>query len=184
MKKNIIICILSVIILILSFLNFNDFDNNSNVKEDITEKLFYGNWRVLDYMPVETVTPSAYSGFDADDNFRGQDLIDNIVGQEIFFGVGYIENQGKRYELSDDYIIQIIPIISDDMIIGSASAKTLDITGEYFSMVFFTILSENKSVEGIRDFRTLNQLYIKDINTIYASVNGFLTFELSRIEKK
>jgi len=121
-------------------------------------------------------------GFDSNDNFRGQDLTDNILGQELFFGGDYIENQGKTYKLAESYVTYSVPLLSGDTIIGSASAETLGISGEYFSIVFFSIIPEEIHGEGNRNFTSLNQLYIKDINTIYASVNGYLTFKLIRTD--
>ena len=74
-----------------------------------------------------------------------------------------------------------VPLLSGDTIIGSAFAETLGISGEYFSIVFFSIIPEEIHGEGNRNFTSLNQLYIKDINTIYASVNGCL-FKLVRTD--
>jgi len=163
------------------FLNNAD---KSPAEIEFDYQLFLGKWKVTDMIPIETVIPSIFSGFDENDNLRGQDLIDNILGQEIFFGRDYIENQGKIYKISEKYKIDKILILSEDMIIGSTSAKTLDITGEFFYVVYFSLPSMYIKKEGNRDFTSLNQLYLKDTNTIYASVGGFLTFELKREEIK
>ncbi|MDR1505199.1 MAG: hypothetical protein LBT43_22350 [Prevotella sp.] len=143
-------------------------------------QLIFGKWKVIDVVPVEINVPSNYSGFDSNDNFRGQDLIDNIVGQEIFFGGDYVKNKGVKYELAEGYKTYSLPLLSDDTIIGCNSAGTLGITGDYCSIVFFTIPHENRNEEGKRDFTSFNQLYLKDLNTIYASINGCFTFELER----
>ncbi len=74
-------------------------------------------------MSTEMNVPSTYSGFDENDNFRGQDLIDNIVGQEIFFGGDYIENQGIVYEIAEGYTTYGLPIFSEDTIIGCITFK-------------------------------------------------------------
>jgi hypothetical protein len=145
-------------------------------------QMFFGRWKVIDMMPVEINVPSTYSGFDENDIFRGQDLIDNIVGQEIFFGGDYIENQGIVYELTEGYTTYGLPLFSEDTIIGCNTAKELGITGDYFSIVFFSVSDEEKKEEGKRNFASLNQLYLKDINTIYASVDGCITFKLQREE--
>lgn len=141
-------------------------------------QLFLGKWKVTDIAPVEIATPSVYSGFDENNHFRGQDLIDNIVGQELFFGEDYIENRGIKYKLASAYKTYSVAL-SEDMIIGCTTAKSLGIVGNYVSVVYFSIRAAKKEA-GQRDFTNLNQLYLKDSETIYASVNGYLTFQLER----
>lgn len=159
------------------------YDNYSwlvTVDKEFYRQLFFGKWKIINIVPIEITIPSTYSGFDENNNFHGQDLIDNIVGQEIFFGGDYVENHGVKYELSEGYKTYSVPLLSEDTIIGCTSAKTLGITGGYFSIVFFEIVYKGKGEEGICDFTSLNQLYLKDLNTIYASIDGCLTFELQR----
>ena len=176
-KKNCLRFFAMIIVLLLAGCQSG---NDSNTKKDFNIQLFSGKWYVTEVVPVEIATPSTYSGFDENGVFRGQDLIDNIVGQEIFFGEDYIESRGEKCQLVEQYKFQNVPILSDDTIIGCTSAKTLGITGNNVSVVHFAIAQGDISQEGNRDFTSLNQLYLKDSNTIYSSVSGHLTFKLER----
>lgn len=133
---------------------------------------------MIDVAKVEVATPSIYSGFDEDDHFRGQDFIDQILGQELFFGDDYIENQDTQYALTEGYETYCIPLPSEETMIGCTSAGSLEITGDYYSVVYFALKQDGK-----KDFTTLDRLYLKDVNTMYASVNGYLTFKLERISE-
>ena len=141
-------------------------------------QFFFGKWKVIEMITIDVSIPSIYMGFDENDNIRGQDLIDNIIGQELYFGADYIANKGIEYKLEKGYKTYSVPLLNQNTIIGCNYAKSLGINGDYFSIVFFSLGIGKK--EGSRDFTSLNQLYLKDINTIYASVNGCMTFLLKR----
>jgi len=149
--------------------------------EDIFyQQIFLGEWLIHDMVPVEFSVPSIYSGFDVNNNFKGQDLLDNIVGQVIFFGGDYVENNGVVYNLEKNYETYCVAITSDDTRIGSNTAGTLGFDNSILPIVFYTI-SDKKDM-GERNITNLNQLYIKDANTIYASIDGCVTFMLKRTQ--
>ena len=149
-----------------------DFENEYKwpTKDDIElhHQVFFGKWKVVCMVPIEMSIPSVYSGFDKNNNFRGQDLMDNI------------ENKGEKYELKEGYKTFSVPIVSENTSVGSSSVKSLGITGGCLSIVFFEMINEGGNIEGKRGVPTVNQLYIKDSNTIYASINGYIIFKLER----
>jgi hypothetical protein len=167
----------------------------SRVKNSISyNQLFYGTWKVIEPIPADAPLPSRYSGFDSEGNFRGPDYTP-ILGKQITFGESYVnegendyyvEWDGQRQYLVYGFRTYTHPLFSEEDFIGYHYAKTLGVTGNYHSIVYF-ILPNNFIAKHYEPDRPneihvsdLCFLYLKDDNTIYASDGGLL-FLLERV---
>lgn len=148
-------------------------------------QMFYGKWRIVDCISSDMPLPSSYYAIDEDGDFIGMDYT-TILGVEITFGEKFVEYLGERHDLVYGPQTYTHALISETDILGQNYAKSLDITGNYYSIVYF-VLPDNYRVTGpILDrpkemkVSDLCFLYLKDNNTIYAS-DGNLTYLLERI---
>lgn len=148
-------------------------------------QMFYGTWKIVECIPADIPLPSSYYSIDEDGNFVGMDYT-TIIGLEITFGEDFVKYSGEKYDLQYGSQTYTHALFSEMDIIGSNYAKSLDITGNYFSIVYF-VLPDNYRVTGPvinrpKEMRIgdLCFLYLKDNNTIYAS-DGNLTYLLERL---
>lgn len=148
-------------------------------------QLFYGKWKIVDYIPADLSLPSTYSGLDEAGNLKGPDVT-KIIGKELSFEEDYAEYQGNKYQFAYGPVTYTHALQSEQEQIGYNFAKSLGITGEYYSIVYF-LLPDNyqvdQSAKYIHEIRIddLCYLYIKDNETIYAS-NGIITYLLKRLD--
>ena len=148
-------------------------------------QLFYGIWKIVDYIPADLSLPSTYSGLDEAGNLKGPDVT-KIIGKELSFEEDYAEYQGNKYQFAYGPVTYTHALQSEQEQIGYNFAKSLGITGEYYSIVYF-LLPDNyqvdQSAKYIHEIRIddLCYLYIKDNETIYAS-NGIITYLLKRLD--
>ncbi|MDW2798268.1 hypothetical protein RZO55_11860 [Clostridium boliviensis] len=173
--------------------NYIELNTAKNQKIDAYElrnaisynQLFYGKWKIVDYIPADLSLPTTYSGFDEDGNFKGPDVT-NVIGEEITFEENYAEFSGNKHQFVYGPETYTHALQSDQEQIGYNYAKSLGIKGEYYSIVYF-LLPDNyqvdQSTKYIHQIRIddLCYLYIKDNETIYAS-NGIITYLLKRLD--
>lgn len=163
----------------------NKMCNDYELKNAISyNQLFYGKWRIVDYVPSDLSLPTSYSGFDEEGNFKGPDVT-NIIGEEITFEENYAEFSGNKYQFAYGPETYTHALQSEQDQIGYNYAKSLGITGNYYSIVYFLLPNNyqvSKNAEYVHEIRIddLCFLYIKDNETIYAS-NGIITYLLKRI---
>lgn len=203
-----IILFISVILNLLYFLNIfyidKDVSYNTDQKEELFEpimsgsekvdeyelkndisynQLFYGKWKIVDYVSADIPLPSSYSGFDEKGEFRGPDVT-TIIGEEIIFGEDYAEYSGKKYQFVYGPETYTHALQSEEDLIGYNYARSLGITGNYYSIVYFLLpdnyqVARNKKYMHELRIDDLCFLFIKDNETIYAS-NGIITYLLKR----
>lgn len=147
-------------------------------------QIFYGKWEITDYVSADIPLPSAYSGFDENGKFRGPDVT-SVIGKEIIFGENYAEYSGKKYQFVYGPETYTHALQSDEDQIGYNYARSLGITGNYYSIVYFLLpnnyqVAKNDNYESEMRIDDLCFLYIKDNKTIYAS-NGIITYMLKRL---
>ncbi len=173
--------------------NYIGLNTAKNLKVDAYElknaisynQLFYGKWKIVDYMPADLSLPSTYSGLDEAGNLKGPDVT-KIIGKEISFEENYAEYQGNKYQFAYGPVTYTHALQSEQEQIGYNYAKSLGITGEYYSIVHFLLPDNyqvNQDEKYIHEIRMddLCYLYIKDNETIYAS-NGIITYLLKRLD--
>lgn len=173
--------------------NYIGLNTAKNLKVDAYElknaisynQLFYGKWKIVDYIPADLSLPSTYSGLDEAGDLKGPDVT-KIIGKEIFFEENYAEYQGNKYQFAYGPVTYTHALQSEQEQIGYNYAKSLGITGEYYSIVHF-LLPDNyqvdQSAKYVHEIRIddLCYLYIKDNETIYAS-NGLITYLLKKLD--
>lgn len=145
--------------------------------------LFYGKWKIVEQVSAEFAQPSYISGFYEDGTFRGPDT-STILGMEITFALDCVEYSGKKFEYACKPRTYSHSL-SEDTEINFNYAKTLGITGNYYSVVEF-LLPGHDRISGedepkkvkISDIRNL---YLKDKDTIYANAYYGITYKLERI---
>ena len=154
------------------------------------ETLFYGKWKIVEYVWAELPQPSYISGFyqneDGSITFRGPDT-STIIGMEITFDLDYVECSGEKYEYVCRPRTYSYPL-SEDTTIHFNYAKTLGITGNYYSVVKFLLPGHDKPNEVGRSYKLgigdIREVYLKDNNTMYADVYYGMTYRLERVVDK
>jgi len=148
-------------------------------------QLFYGKWRLSAYVPSDFSLPSSYTRLDETGEIIGPNL-NNIIGKEIIFTEDHAEFSGTKHKYSYGPVTYTHALLSGEQELGYHYAKTLGLTGNYYSIIFF-LLPDNYQVAGfdnhVNEVRIddLYLLYLKDINTMYAS-NGVVMYQLERID--
>ena len=178
--------------------------NDSFYNVDLTNKnhvyhqFFYGTWKIVKTVAPDFSLPNSYSGFNEDGTPRGPDT-STIIGMEITFSAifqndnqdenridynFYVEFSGEKYELVYGPRTYSYSLLSENDQIGFYEAKTLDITGNYYSRVFFLLPDNWRLTGGAREkemrINDLCYLYLKNNDTIYAS-DGTILYLLERI---
>ncbi|MCL2655155.1 MAG: hypothetical protein FWD65_05575 [Coriobacteriia bacterium] len=151
----------------------------------VQNQIFYGTWKIVSWVPAQFNMPSSLSGFDENGNFRGPDP-DSLLGETIEFQENSVIYSGKKHPYAFGPYTFALPLLSGNDQIGYSYAKTLGLTGGTYSTVLYAT-SDNWEMSNAPAFAgrkmhlwDLNQLYIKDRNTIYATGGG-LSYLLKRI---
>ena len=148
------------------------------------DQLFFGKWEVAEWIPPETLFPSSIYGLDGQGKRRGPDIF-NIIGREITFAEDYAEFAGEKHFYFHKPETYTYAVFSDEQHISLNYAKTLGITGNYYSIIYF-LLPGNYLVAGYEEYvheirlDDLCTLYLKDNNTMFAS-NGRMLYRLERM---
>lgn len=147
-------------------------------------QLFHGKWKIEKQIGSDLALPSRYSGFNDDGSFRGPDT-EKIIGKELIFSEDYVEYLGKKHSYAYGPFTYTHALFSENDEIGYNYAKTLGITGEYYSIVYFLLPNNyqvNSNQNHINELRIddIRLLYLKDNDTIYAS-DGVITYLLKRL---
>ena len=142
-------------------------------------QLFYGTWKIIEIIPCDFDMPSRY--------YRSGPNYESVLGVVITFKESYVEYEGEKYELVYGFRTYTHKLSSNEDKIGYNYAKTLGITGNYYSIVYFVLPDNQRETEDYeRDYAAtfcisdLCFLYLKDNNTIYAT-DGGLMLQLERI---
>ena len=152
-----------------------------------TKPIFYGTWKIVDLVWAELAQPSYISGYyhndDGSISLRGPGT-SAILGEEITFSLDYAEFSGVKHEYICRPRTYTYPLSNND-IINYNYAKTLEITGNYYSVIEFLLPDHDKIRENDDSFdvriNDIRELYIKDYNVIYANAYYGITYKLERV---
>ena len=199
--KNLLICLsvlINVVLVCTVLFSSSSKANQHSARKDqeryrlqndiVYDQLFYGKWRITEYILPKAGLPRSYSSFDKNGAFIGgnEEMINAIIGEEIIFETDCAEFSGIKHEYAYEPETYTHALLSDEQSIWRYSAKELELTGNTYSIVYF-LLPGNYQVAGFENHtkvQRINDLYIlvlKDNNTIYAS-NGAIMYLLERVE--
>jgi len=148
-------------------------------------QLFYGKWRLSAYIPSDFSLPSSYTRLDENREIIGPNL-NSIIGKEIIFTEDYAEFSGAKHKYSYGPVTYTHALLSSEQELGYHYAKTLGLTGNYYSIIYFLLPGSYQVADFdnyVNEVRIddLYLLYLKDINTMYAS-NGVVMYQLERVD--
>ena len=165
----------------------SDSDNNTAYQEIYSgpefDQLFFGKWKIVELLPTDFDQPSSISGINADGSFRGPDA-STVLGMEITFTISYVEYLGEEHKYVERPRTFSYSLPNKDNRIGYHYPSTLEISGEYYSIVCFGLPERDRTrKDEPNEIRIddLTTLYLKDKNTIFASTYGGITYRLARI---
>jgi len=160
-------------------------EEKHGIQNDIVyNQMFYGTWKIVNLVPPDFSIPSSYTALNSEGELIRD--VNSVIGIEFTFNNNFIEHEGEKYELLYGFETYSHALHSDNDRIFYNKADTLNITGEYYSYVYF-IHPNNTRNEEFVDHDRLNQilaedlmfLILKDNNTIYIS-NGVLIYRMVR----
>lgn len=138
-------------------------------------QMFFGKWKITERLNLEF------------HNYRPSDPIPNhdaILGEEIEFAMDYVEFTGEKHAYVKSPVVCCVPLDSEDTLIGANRAKTLGITGSYYSVVVLEVPDAHQYGEPSEPYEVrindITRLILKDNDTMFASAEE-ANYKLERV---